>query len=419
MNRPHILVVDDEPVNLANAVECLADIYNLHFAKSGEEALKYLEAHSVDVVLLDIIMPKMDGFEVAQTMNDSPQLASIPVIYLTGDSSEDTIAKAFDSGAADYITKPFKKKELRARINNRIETERLKKHNEHLLDIIKSNVAYVKIDLNGIITEASDNFYKLFKCPDFQNIDCKDTLIGKNVNIVKSDYTSKDTDKKLWETISKGETFVYEVENKNFQGGTNWYRVTITPDLSVDDVANGYIAFYHNIDGEVQFRHDAHTDYLTNLHNRKIFEELLNQELLRALRYDTTFSLILADIDFFKSVNDNYGHDVGDSVLKEFSQIISHTARESDIVARWGGEEFVILCPNTKAEGAALLAENIREKVQTHTFNVIQNVTASFGVTEYHKTIEETTLFKAVDNALYISKTQGRNKVTTFINKEV
>lgn len=418
MDKSHILVVDDEPINLANTVECLSDLYDLHFAKSGMEALEYLKTHHIDMLLLDVNMPEMDGFSVAQKIKDYQLTARIPIIYLTADTSENTIARAFDSGAADYITKPFKKKELRSRIKNKIDTERLKKRNEHLLEIIKANIAYIKTDLSGTITEASENIYKLYKCQSDENALCADKIIGMNISMLKSGTTHKSVYDQLWQALKHGKTFIHEIKNRNFEGGTNWFNVTITPDVDYDGNIDGYIAFYQNIDEKMKFKHDAHTDYLTQLHNRKIFEELLDKEILRSLRYNTVFSLILVDIDFFKSVNDTYGHDVGDIVLQEFAQILKHTVRESDIVARWGGEEFIILCPQTSLEGSALLAENIREKIATHTFSVVGNITASFGVVDYYKDHDATMLFKEVDNALYSSKIEGRNRVTLFNHKE-
>ncbi|MDD4950438.1 diguanylate cyclase [Sulfuricurvum sp.] len=403
MSKASILIVDDEPINLQKADACLRFDYELHFARNGLDALKFLSNHLVDIILLDIIMPDMDGFTLAKELRKSPTISQIPIIYLTADNAEATIAKAFDNGAYDYIIKPFRPIELLARVNNRIETQLLKKRNDHLLTIIKNHIAYLKSDTNGIITEVSQSFYELFQC--------KEELIGLNVNILKSGYTPKDIYTQIWKTIKKGETFNYEIEDRNFDGGTNWYKVTITSDITQEGEIAGYIAFYHNIDEKIRFEHDSYTDFLTGLNNRSKFEEKINEEIKRSLRYNHPLSLIMIDIDHFKEVNDIYGHVCGDTILKEFSTLLSENIRQTDLLARWGGEEFVILCPHTDLEGAVNLAESLRGKIEEHTFCEVGLKTASFGVAQFQCDTDAILLFQRVDHALYQAKEQGRNKV--------
>ncbi len=413
-NKLSILIVDDEPLNLKLTAAALGDHYELHFARSGEDALNYLQnQRTANIVLLDITMPGMNGFEVAQELNKSEKTSHIPIIYLTGDDSEETIEKAFDTGAVDYITKPFRKKELLIRIKNRIETESLKKNlkdtlkkNEHLLDIVSRHVPYIKTNPQGIITEISPSFYSM--------IGASEELVGKNINILKSGYTPQQVYKTLWDTIKSGQKYSMEIENMNFAGGTNWYKNTIIPDINQDGEVIGYIAFYTNIDDKVQYKEKANTDYLTGLNNRQKFEIAINEEISRAQRYHHPFSVIMVDIDYFKTVNDTFGHDAGDIVLKEFSQLLTQNIRQADILARWGGEEFIILCPSTDSNGAKALAQTLRAKIEEHTFSNVGQKTASFGVTQYQDGSDLKTIFINVDNALYRAKEEGRNRVVVF-----
>lgn len=420
MFKSSILIVDDEPLNLQLSAECLHADYAIRLARSGEEAVAYLEKNLIDLILLDINMTGIDGFETAKRIKNLSSHSNTPIIYLTADTSEDTIARAFDSGAADYITKPFRQKELLARVKNRIETEwlkneqiRLNTRNEHLMQIIKTHIAYIKTSTTGVITEVSQNFCELFQpnCEDFDA--CINYLLGQNINLLKSGYTDKKIYRKLWETIRKGETFTHDIEDRNFNNGTNWYRITVTPDKNEAGVIAGYIAFYHNIDDKVQFEHDAHTDFLTGLHNRSRFEKSLLDEIVRFKRYNAVFSLILTDIDHFKLINDTFGHAIGDYVLKEVADILSANIRQSDILARWGGEEFILLCPHTDLHGASVLAETLRDKMQTHSFDYVGHCTASFGVVQISDPIAQDEIFLKVDHALYKAKQAGRNRVVS------
>lgn len=410
MTNPSILIVDDEPVNLRRCAECLKDFYQLFMARSGEEALRFFDDHTADILLLDIMMPGMDGFEVARRLQNREKTRHIPIIFLTADNSEETITKAFNSGAADYVSKPFRNQELFARIKNRIETENLRKEvrqtlktNEHLLSIVNHYVSYVKTDINGIITEASPSFYE-------EVHGAGKVLVGKKISILKSGHTPKEVYKALWETIESGRTFINEIENGNLEGGTSWYRTTITPDFN-DGVITGYIAFYQNIDEKMRYKHVAQIDFLTGVYNRLKFEEAINEEIVRTQRYDLSLSVIMVDIDHFKVVNDVCGHDTGDIVLKEFAALLKQTIRSTDILARWGGEEFIILCTHTDVYGAAALAETLRKAVYNHPFTTIGHKTASFGVAGYHDAIDAKKLFLEVDQALYMAKEQGRNQI--------
>ncbi|MCX7655234.1 MAG: diguanylate cyclase [Treponemataceae bacterium] len=155
-------------------------------------------------------------------------------------------------------------------------------------------------------------------------------------------------------------------------------------------------------------------DRLTGLYNRFKLEEVLRIEYERAERYGRIFSIILFDIDHFKKVNDTFGHPVGDQLLQQFAKIVSKGVRNTDFCGRWGGEEFLVICPETPAQGARILAENLRTTIESLQFDQVKHKTASFGVTNYHprESLEE--LLRRVDQALYKAKRQGRNRVVVM-----
>ena len=156
----------------------------------------------------------------------------------------------------------------------------------------------------------------------------------------------------------------------------------------------------------------ASFDFLTKLYNRRKFNSFLEYEISKANRYKEQYlSLLLIDIDFFKHVNDTHGHLVGDYILQELSKILTICSRATDIVARWGGEEFVVMLPQTNIEQAFLVGEKLRATIEKHKFDTVKHITCSIGVSQFHKNEDKDTLFKRVDSALYKAKKCGRNRV--------
>ncbi|WP_369434509.1 transporter substrate-binding domain-containing protein [Psychromonas sp. MME1] len=154
------------------------------------------------------------------------------------------------------------------------------------------------------------------------------------------------------------------------------------------------------------------TDKLTGLYNRAKLDRVLQQEQERSLRYGNIFAVILIDIDYFKGVNDRYGHQAGDSVLVEFANILTTNIRHVDTVGRWGGEEFLVICPETSKEGVYNLAENLRKNISVYNFSDVGCLTASFGVSLYQEGDSAHSIIAKADVALYNSKESGRNRVT-------
>ena len=155
----------------------------------------------------------------------------------------------------------------------------------------------------------------------------------------------------------------------------------------------------------------AERDPLTNIYNRRKFYNFLEDEIERAKRYKRPLSLIMFDIDYFKRVNDMYGHDVGDKVLIKIADIVAANIRRIDVFGRLGGEEFGILVSDTAIEGSKALAEKVKGKIESHNFDVAGKVTISIGVTEYRDDDTSDSFLKRVDDALYMAKDKGRNRV--------
>lgn len=160
------------------------------------------------------------------------------------------------------------------------------------------------------------------------------------------------------------------------------------------------------------------TDKLTNIYNREKLDSVLNDEINKSLRYNTDFSVLILDIDFFKKINDGFGHQVGDEVLKESAKIFLENIRNTDVLGRWGGEEFLVICPHTKQIDAKVIALKLNRVLQEHKFkNYPNSVTISVGVASYYKGIEKfDEIISNADKALYEAKNQGRNRVILFEN---
>ncbi|WP_428909927.1 GGDEF domain-containing protein [Niallia sp. Krafla_26] len=156
----------------------------------------------------------------------------------------------------------------------------------------------------------------------------------------------------------------------------------------------------------------AYTDFLTNLPNRRTIEGELLREFNKAKNSKIPLSVIILDIDDFKKINDTFGHDVGDSILIELSDLLKKCIRDTDYIGRWGGEEFVIMTPNQNRSQAVQLANRLRQTIENHLFPYVGSVTSSFGVTELKDEDDMNSLFKRVDQALYASKSGGKNQVT-------
>lgn len=297
--RPSILVVDDEYLYLELISDTLNGEYDLLFANDGKEAMELAAAKMPDLILLDVMMPGIDGYETQSRLRQDPRTSQIPVIFITGLGDSEAETRGLKLGAVDYITKPINPEPVRARVNTQI-------------------------------------------------------------------------------------------------------QLKLTRD---------------------RLTRMAMTDGLTGLANRSYFDTMLAYENARHARSGSEFSLILLDIDRFKSFNDTYGHVSGDHCLQNVARAITDVAvRATDIVARYGGEEFVLLLPETPLDGALILAEKVRQSISAlsipHEQASTQYVTASLGVASSSPLPGNRILdiVKEADRQLYIAKAGGRNQVAPRIS---
>lgn len=178
------------------------------------------------------------------------------------------------------------------------------------------------------------------------------------------------------------------------------------------DLVNKYVAVSNELEAKIQeVELLSIIDPLTNIYNRLKFNHTVEYELVRFKRYNDSFAIILMDIDHFKHVNDNYGHDIGDETLVRLTDIVGQILRQNDIFARWGGEEFIALIVGADEEIAVNLANRIRTKVEESDFNKVGHITISLGVSLVNTKDDSFSLFKRADDALYEAKNSGRNKV--------
>jgi diguanylate cyclase (GGDEF)-like protein len=206
-----------------------------------------------------------------------------------------------------------------------------------------------------------------------------------------------------------------ELEYYCRDGSTIWTEVMALPVLDGEGCLAKLIGVSRDISERKQYERQlealATTDTLTGMANRRHIEQLVKEASARADRYGEPVTMILCDVDHFKTINDLHGHQAGDQVLVEFSQRIRQHLRSCDSVARWGGEEFLILLPQTTLAAATTLAEHLRQRMADSPFADVGNLTASFGVAEHIRHETEAEWFRRVDDCLYDAKRGGRNQV--------
>ncbi len=196
-----------------------------------------------------------------------------------------------------------------------------------------------------------------------------------------------------------GSEFPVEISVSAVKIKNSWHAVAIVRDITVRKLADDHL------------KQLANTDALTGVYNRRRFNEVIHLELSRARRYGAPFSLIIFDIDHFKQINDTYGHQAGDQVLLKLALLVNGNIRNTDVFARWGGEEFTILAAHCDDECPSNLAEKLRRLIEAYAFAEVGHITCSFGVTRYHQGDDHESIVNRADNSLYLAKESGRNRV--------
>ena len=273
---------------------------------------------------------------------------------------------------------------------------------QRLQNIISQSVLYTTSDLDAKITSVSKAFEDLSGYTESE-------LIGKSHNLFRNPDTPTSFYDKLWKTLENNKKFEGELKNYKKNKEEYWIKLVIDPMFDDNGIKIGYASYRENITNTKKLEYVSTHDSLTDIYNREYFNKMLDSKIKSALRYDNSFGLIMLDIDHFKKVNDTYGHSVGDKVLTQIAQILKNNVRDDDILARWGGEEFVILIPNSEKNNIFQLAEKLRVTIENSKLLNQQNITASFGIGTYSKKESQISFFEKIDKALYLAKKNGRN----------
>ncbi|MBD9622685.1 MULTISPECIES: PleD family two-component system response regulator [Ensifer] len=446
-----ILVVDDVPANVKLLeARLLAEYFDVLTASDGYAALALCEKTPIDLVLLDIMMPGLDGFEVCERLKANPKTAHIPVVMVTALDQPSDRVRGLKAGADDFLTKPVNDLQLMSRVKSLV---RLKNVSDELRlraqtaqtigleDVGRADrpdepgnvllvdgrgssqerlqralkpIAEVSVisDPQAALFEAAENNFDLVivnanfddydplrLCSQLRSLERtrfipilliaeqgSDELVVRALDLGVTDYLMRPVDPN--ELIARSMT---QIRRKHCNDRLR-SSVQQTIELAV-------------------------TDGLTGLHNRRYFDTHLKLLMDRAAARGRPLSICMTDIDRFKQVNDTYGHDVGDEVLREFANRIRTTVRGADLACRFGGEEFILVMPDTSAEMAAGVAERLRTIIESLPFAIPQadgplKVTASMGIATLRPGSDTAeALLKRADTALYQAKHEGRNRV--------
>jgi diguanylate cyclase (GGDEF)-like protein/PAS domain S-box-containing protein len=281
-------------------------------------------------------------------------------------------------------------------------------------DIIDKYVIIAHTSKDKIITKASSAFAQI-------NKSAKKDLIGKNINIIKHPDTPKPLLDDLQDKIFSGKEWVGDIKNKDKNGESYWLDQHIIPITDTQGNITSFMSIGVDISAKKELEKIAKTDMLTGIYNRRKIVEILDKEIQKVQRYGGDLAVILYDIDHFKHTNDSFGHAAGDIVLKESAALMLKNIRSLDFIGRYGGEEFLIVCPQTNATQATVLANKLVKLFGQYTFKEVGHKTVSMGVASYSPNDDADSLIHKADVALYNAKENGRNQAkayTTAIDSE-
>jgi diguanylate cyclase (GGDEF)-like protein/PAS domain S-box-containing protein len=376
-------------------------------------AIEILSEREFDVVLLDLSLPDEQGIDSFLRLYKAHD--DIPIVIMSGLADEELAMEAVNIGAQDYLVKGTVEANLLTRsIRYAIERMRIK---AMLLQAAREWSTTFNALEDAIILTDSEG--KILRCNEASR-----DLFGKPLQQIIGrllwDYLPlyADSIKKCFNDSRKTvrrENIILEAEGK-------WFSMNLDPIFNEKNFFVGSACIFSDITRQKRVEEDlllaheelkklAATDQLTGAFTRLKFEELMKVEIERAKRYGYPLSLIMFDIDNFKIVNDTHGHIVGDQVLKAIAGSIRAYIRNVDFFVRWGGEEFMIISSESSLDNAYALAERLRQSIENRNFQSVGKVTVSFGVTEFKRSDDEGTFIKRADEALYLAKSKGKNRV--------
>jgi two-component system cell cycle response regulator len=447
-----VLVVDDilSNVKLLEA-KLTAEYFEVMTAFNGQECLSKMEQVVPDIVLLDVMMPGMDGFEVCRRIKSNPKTAHVPVVMVTAlDQPSDRVA-GLDAGADDFLTKPVDDAALFARVRSLV---RLKMMTDELRMRESTGQGMGLIDPAETFTENSQSGRILVIEDRAESVAWFSSALSSNHQVA-----SVDTFEEALVRVKGGDfdLIVVSLGMRSFDGlrlcsqlrslpegrhvpilvvvsDGDRRKLTQALEMGVNDYLtrpvdkNELVArvrtqlrkkryadrLRHNVQLSLEM---AITDQLTGLHNRRYMSRHLDTLVSSARKNGRPLAFVIMDIDYFKQVNDTHGHDIGDEVLKEFATRINANVRGLDLACRFGGEEFVVVMPDTDMSFAYSISERLRQSIETTPVKISRapgmlNITISIGIA----TLEDgdasaDALLRRADQALYRAKRSGRNKV--------
>lgn len=448
-----ILVVDDVPANVKLLEARLAnEYYDVITAKDGFEAIEQTKAKKPDLILLDVMMPGIDGFETCRRLKQDPDVSHIPVVMVTALSDPSDRVAGLEAGADDFITKPINDTALFARVRSLVRIKvlidelRLRDKSGSQLGMNASDFS-LNLDVSGaelmvidddvvhsrrMVEKLLANGYKVSHFADHkQALDFARGAATLDLMLVSTQLADIDglrlaTQFKAIEQVRHVPIIMLVDEDdqhlmlKGLELGVNDYLVTPVDFNEMFARVKTQIrrkkyqeTLKSNYQQSVSM---AVTDGLTRLYNRHYLDTHLKNLVRQSVEQKRSLSVVIMDMDHFKSVNDTYGHNVGDEVLKSLAGVIVNTIRSADLAARYGGEEFVVLMPETDAVRAYEAAERLRKAVESNPFFVTHpdsplKKTVSIGYATMHENDTPDSLLKRADEGLYEAKNGGRNKV--------
>ncbi|HEY2756114.1 MAG TPA: PleD family two-component system response regulator [Pseudolabrys sp.] len=448
-----ILVVDDIPANVKLLEARLsAEYFDVATAYNGVEALALCERAECDIVLLDVMMPDMDGFEVCRRLKSNPTTHHIPVVMVTALDQPSDRVRGLEAGADDFLTKPVTDVALVSRVRS---LSRLKMVTDELrMRALTTKEIGIQSPEREAVAETGKNG-RILIVDDRPS--SYDRLVATLVTEHAVDVETDPNEALFHAAEGNYDVLLVSLGLQNFDGlrlcsqVRSLERTRNTPILAVAEPdnnarlvrgleigVNDYLIrpidknemlarvrtqikkkryterLRDNVQASIEM---AITDALTGLFNRRYMETHLSALVEQAANRGKPISVLIVDIDFFKSINDGHGHDAGDDVLREFALRIRKSIRNIDLACRYGGEEFVIVMPETDMGVAAMVAERLRRRIATEPF-VIQEgacsleVTISIGIAALNAPGDNAAaMLKRADQALYRAKRDGRNRV--------
>jgi two-component system cell cycle response regulator len=448
-----ILVVDDVVANVKlMEARLTAEYFEVVTAMNGPEALSLCEQAQCDIVLLDVMMPGMDGFEVCRRLKANAKTHHIPVIMVTALDQPSDRVRGLEAGADDFLTKPVSDIALIARVRSLVRlkmvTDELRmraltSRDIGLQDPVPDALAEAGRDGRILVVDdrpasyerlaaalAAEHAVDVDPNPQeavFHAADGGYDLIIVSLNLQGFDGLRLCSQvRSLERTRNLPILLVAEVEDnarllRGLEIGVNDYLVRPIDKNEMFARVRTQIRkkrYTERLrDNFQQSMELAITDALTGLHNRRYMESHLGTLVEEAAARGKPLSLLVLDIDYFKSINDNYGHDAGDDVLREFAIRVRKSIRGIDLACRYGGEEFVVVMPETDATVAGVVAERIRRRIAGEPFAIHKgagsiDVTISIGLACLAGADDSAeTVLKRADQALYRAKRDGRNRV--------